>query len=69
MSIATKRGDSGKTDLVGRIRVSKAELRVECYGTIDELNACSHGILPPYLSLISGEDLLASSSVVHLCRV
>jgi cob(I)alamin adenosyltransferase len=39
MSIATKRGDSGKTDLIGRVRVSKAELRVECYGTIDELNA------------------------------
>jgi cob(I)alamin adenosyltransferase len=39
MSIATKRGDGGKTDLIGRVRVSKAELRVECYGTIDELNA------------------------------
>ncbi len=39
MSIATRRGDTGKTDLVGRVRVSKAELRVECYGTIDELNA------------------------------
>jgi cob(I)alamin adenosyltransferase len=39
MSIATKRGDSGQTDLIGRVRVSKAELRVECYGTIDELNA------------------------------
>jgi cob(I)alamin adenosyltransferase len=39
MSIATKRGDSGKTDLIGRVRVSKAELRVECYGTVDELNA------------------------------
>lgn len=39
MSIATKRGDRGKTDLIGRVRVSKAELRVECYGTIDELNA------------------------------
>jgi cob(I)alamin adenosyltransferase len=39
MSIATKRGDGGKTDLIGRIRVSKSELRVECYGTIDELNS------------------------------
>ncbi|MSO23456.1 MAG: cob(I)yrinic acid a,c-diamide adenosyltransferase [Acidobacteria bacterium] len=37
MSIATKRGDKGQTDLVGHIRVSKADLRVECYGTIDEL--------------------------------
>ena len=39
MSIATKRGDAGQTDLVGKIRVSKSELRVECYGTIDELGA------------------------------
>jgi cob(I)alamin adenosyltransferase len=37
MSIATKRGDSGQTGLPGGVRVSKAEPRVECYGTIDEL--------------------------------
>lgn len=39
MSIATKGGDKGQTSLAGGIRVSKAELRVEAYGTIDELNA------------------------------
>ena len=39
MSIATKRGDSGETALIGGARVSKADLRVESYGTIDELNA------------------------------
>jgi cob(I)alamin adenosyltransferase len=38
-SIATKRGDSGETSLVGGVRVSKAALRVETYGTIDELNS------------------------------
>jgi cob(I)alamin adenosyltransferase len=37
MSISTKTGDSGQTTLVGGQRVSKSELRVECYGTIDEL--------------------------------
>jgi len=37
MSIATKRGDGGQTSLVGGIRVSKSNPRVECYGTIDEL--------------------------------
>ena len=37
MSIATERGDGGQTSLPGGIRVSKAELRVEVYGTIDEL--------------------------------
>lgn len=39
MSIATKKGDGGKTSLVGGTRLSKADLRVEAYGTVDELNA------------------------------
>lgn len=36
-SIATTRGDGGQTGLAGGIRVSKASLRVETYGTVDEL--------------------------------
>jgi len=38
MSIATKRGDAGETSLAGGVRVSKGHLRVEAYGTVDELN-------------------------------
>jgi cob(I)alamin adenosyltransferase len=38
MSIATKRGDGGQTGLAGGIRVSKSDLRVDAYGTVDELN-------------------------------
>ena len=37
MSIATKRGDGGQTGLPGGVRVSKSDLRVECYGTVDKL--------------------------------
>ncbi len=37
--IYTRGGDEGMTSLVGGKRVSKADLRVEAYGTIDELNA------------------------------
>lgn len=37
MSIATKRGGAGQTGLAGGIRVSKASMRVETYGTVDEL--------------------------------
>jgi len=37
MSIATERGDGGQTSLPGGARVSKADSRVEAYGTIDEL--------------------------------
>jgi cob(I)alamin adenosyltransferase len=39
MSIATQRGDSGQTGLAGGLRISKADLRVESYGTVDELNS------------------------------
>jgi cob(I)alamin adenosyltransferase len=39
MSITTKRGDGGQTSLAGGIRVSKGCLRVEAYGTLDELNS------------------------------
>jgi len=39
MTITTKRGDSGQTGLVGGIRISKSNLRLEAGGTIDELNS------------------------------
>lgn len=37
--IYTKTGDSGETSLFGGTRVPKSHLRVEVYGTVDELNA------------------------------
>jgi len=39
MKIYTKTGDAGETSLFGGERVSKAELRIEVYGTVDELNS------------------------------
>lgn len=38
-SIATETGDNGSTALTGGMRLSKADLRVEAYGTVDELNS------------------------------
>ncbi len=40
MKIYTKGGDTGETSLYGGQRVAKDALRVEAYGTLDELNAC-----------------------------
>jgi cob(I)alamin adenosyltransferase len=37
--IYTKTGDHGETHLAGGQRVAKDSLRIECYGTVDELNA------------------------------
>lgn len=39
MRIYTRRGDSGRTALFGGPRVAKDDMRVEAYGTVDELNA------------------------------
>lgn len=47
--IYTKTGDKGTTSLVGGARVPKTHIRLEAYGTIDELNA-HLGLLQTYLT-------------------
>jgi cob(I)alamin adenosyltransferase len=39
MKIYTKKGDDGKTSLIGGTRVSKSSIRIDAYGTVDELNS------------------------------
>ncbi len=39
MKIYTKRGDKGETSLLGGTRVAKSHIRIESYGTVDELNS------------------------------
>lgn len=39
LKIYTKTGDTGQTGLFGGQRCSKADLRIDAYGTVDELNA------------------------------
>jgi cob(I)alamin adenosyltransferase len=39
MKIYTKKGDQGQTSLIGGKRVPKYDLRIESYGTVDELNS------------------------------
>jgi len=39
MKIYTKGGDQGQTSLLGGTRVSKSNVRIHAYGTVDELNA------------------------------
>ncbi len=50
MKIYTRGGDSGKTSLVGGARVDKHDARLDCYGTVDELNSylgiCATSLLP-----------------------
>lgn len=39
LKIYTKTGDQGKTSLIGGTKVPKSHLRIETYGTVDELNS------------------------------
>ena len=49
MKIYTKTGDKGQTSLIGGTRVPKFHLRIESYGTVDELNS--------YIGLIMCQDI------------
>ena len=53
MKIYTKTGDKGTTGLVGGTRIPKHDLRIDCYGTVDELNS--------YLGLIRDQAISKDS--------
>ena len=55
--IYTKTGDKGTTSLVGGVRVSKADIRLDAYGTIDELNSFI-GLLISVMKDVEHEELL-----------
>lgn len=57
MKIYTKAGDKGQTGLIGGRRTSKADLRIDAYGTIDELNAWL-GLLRDQPSTVNRRELL-----------
>ena len=54
MKIYTKTGDKGETGLYGGTKVSKADIRIEAYGTVDELNS--------YLGLVRDQKIDAYTS-------
>jgi len=49
MKIYTKTGDKGQTSLIGGTRVPKHHIRIEAYGTVDELNS--------FIGLIRDQDI------------
>ncbi len=59
MPIYTRTGDKGKTSLFNKQRVSKADVRVEAYGTVDELNSAIGVVLSmKYLVLSIKKELI-----------
>lgn len=53
MKVYTKKGDKGTTQLIGGTRVPKSSLRIEAYGTVDELNS--------YIGLIRDQEIEEST--------
>lgn len=51
MKVYTKKGDKGTTQLIGGTRVPKSSLRIEAYGTVDELNS--------YVGLLRDQEIEA----------
>ena len=58
MKIYTKKGDEGNTQLLGGSMVKKTHIKLECYGTIDELNAFIGNIYDQEISESHKEILL-----------
>jgi len=57
--VYTRGGDKGQTSLIGGERVSKASLRLDCYGTVDELNAVC-GLVAQALATSQAGEFLVS---------
>lgn len=57
LKIYTKTGDLGKTSLIGGTKVAKNNIRIEAYGTIDELNSFI-GLTADQLSHTHSKDIL-----------
>ena len=60
--IYTRTGDGGQTGLAGGQRISKDDLRIDCYGTVDELNAFVGIARTTVEDLIPGAQKLAEFS-------
>lgn len=56
MKIYTKTGDKGYTSLIGGVRVPKYHLRIESYGTVDELNS--------YIGLIKSQKIADGDQLI-----
>lgn len=57
LKIYTKTGDTGNTSLIGGTKVHKSHIRIETYGTVDELNSYI-GLVNDYLTDINSKNVL-----------
>ena len=58
MKVYTKTGDKGETSLLGGTRVKKSHVRIQAYGTVDELNS--------YIGLIRDHKIESDTETILL---
>lgn len=67
MKVYTKTGDKGGTSLYGGVKVSKNDVRIEAYGTVDELNSCMGLIRSGHINEQINQDLIIiQKNLFHL---
>jgi len=64
MKIYTKKGDKGKTSLFGGNKISKDDMRVEAYGTVDELNAYIGLLISKLSESLIHDELIKSQHIL-----
>lgn len=69
MKIYTKTGDQGTTALFGGLRVSKDHIKVEAYGTVDELNSSLGVVLAALTEDLKSNLLLNTCLEEHLLQI
>lgn len=63
--VYTRRGDAGQTDIIGGIRISKTDVRLEAYGTVDELS--SHlGLLAAMLNQCDDASKAERDNIIRI---
>ena len=68
MRVYTKTGDNGTTALVGGVRIKKTDIRLEAYGTVDELNS-QIGLLVALMEKQGVENETVGSRREELIRI
>ena len=66
--VYTRTGDQGETSLVGGVRIKKSDIRLEAYGTVDELSA-QLGMLVSQMKPGNERDLLirVQNNLFNVC--
>lgn len=66
MKVYTKTGDKGTTGLLGGTRVSKADLRIDSYGTVDELNSHIGMVRDQPVNALIADELIAIQNTLFV---